>query len=67
MFTRAGVRQGGEIAWEIDKKSLAEAVSGAIPVDAKAASRRVGVIAPSLPGGVGIKEAFSGEFDPEAE
>ena len=49
VFVRAGVRKGGEIAWAIDKKPLAEA------------------LAPSLPGGIGVKEAFSDEFDPEAD
>ena len=49
VFTRAGIRKGGEIAWAVDKKPLAEAIT------------------PSLLGGIGVKEAFSDEFDPEAE
>ena len=49
VFTRAGIRKGGEIAWALDKKSLA------------------GAAARELPGGVGIKEALSREFDPEGE
>ena len=49
VFIRAGVRKGGEIAWAVDKKPLAEAIT------------------PSLPGGIGVKEAFFDKFDPEAD
>jgi hypothetical protein len=45
VFTRAGTRKRGEIAWAIDKVSEV----GALPQQS----------------GIGIKEAFSSEFDPE--
>ena len=47
VFTRAGTRKGGEIAWAIDKGYEIE----------------------TLPqqSGIGVKEAFSTEFDPEPE
>ena len=47
VFTRAGTRKGGEIAWAIDKGFGVE----------------------TLPqqSGIGVKEAFSTEFDPEPE
>ena len=47
VFTRAGTRKGGEIAWAIDKGYEVE----------------------TLPqqSGIGVKEAFSTEFDPETE
>jgi len=47
VFTRAGTRKGGEIAWAIDKGYEVE----------------------TLPqqSGIGVKEAFSTEFDPEPE
>jgi DNA-binding Lrp family transcriptional regulator len=47
VFTRAGTRKGGEIAWAIDKGYEIE----------------------TLPqqSGIGVKEAFSTEFDPEPD
>jgi hypothetical protein len=45
VFTRAGIRKGGELAWSIDKQTS----YGAPP--------------PQLD--IGIKEAFSEDFDPE--
>ena len=47
VFTRAGTRKGGEIAWAIDKGFEVE----------------------TLPqqSGIGVKEAFSTEFDPEPD
>jgi hypothetical protein len=45
VFTRAGTRKGGELAWSIDKQSS----FGALP--------------PQLD--IGIKEAFSSDFDPD--
>jgi hypothetical protein len=45
VFTRAGTRKRGEIAWTIDKS----AAVGGMPQQS----------------GIGIKEAFSSEFDPE--
>jgi DNA-binding transcriptional regulator YhcF (GntR family) len=47
VFTRAGTRKGGEIAWAIDKESS----FGALPPQSA----------------IGIKEAFSDDFDPEPE
>lgn len=45
VFTRAGTRKGGEIAWSIDKSAP--------------------VVKMLKQSGIGIKEAFSSEFDPE--
>jgi hypothetical protein len=47
VFTRAGTRKGGELAWSIDKQSS----FGALPSHSE----------------IGIKEAFSADFDPETE
>lgn len=47
VFTRAGTRKRGEIAWAIDKS----AAVGGMPQQS----------------GIGIKEAFSSEFDPEGD
>jgi DNA-binding Lrp family transcriptional regulator len=47
VFTRAGTRTGGEIAWAIDKGYEVEG----LPQQS----------------GIGVKEAFSTEFDPEPE
>lgn len=47
VFTRAGTRKRGEIAWAIDKS----AAVGALPQQSD----------------IGIKEAFSSEFDPEVD
>ncbi|GFE71941.1 hypothetical protein CFPU101_45510 [Chroococcus sp. FPU101] len=47
VFTRAGTRKGGEIAWAIDKGYEVEANP--------------------QQSGIGIKEAFSSEFDPEPD
>jgi len=44
VFTRAGTRKGGELAWSIDKSSL----------NSRPKSSQIG-----------IKEAFSSEFDPD--
>ena len=49
LFTRAGIRKGGKVAWAIEKRFSR---LGAAPPQHTQAS---------------IKEAFSGEFDPEPE
>lgn len=45
VFTRVGIRKGGEIAWAIDKHSSLDVLPNQLDI--------------------GIKEAFSSDFDPE--
>lgn len=57
VFTRVGIRKGGEIAWAIDKET-----DWGTPVNAGSA---VHLSEPGLSSTNSIKQAFSSAFDPE--